>query len=181
MEDDHSIVRINKINCSAAIVDANNKTIKCIKSSLSIPYSPIIHNNNNNQNTPPAVKFFGQSAKALGMSSKQSVTNGKAAQLAKSTPVLSNADSGATGNYIRLADINVLRDVRASAPAERIAVAVADGNLLHSTHHGFLDVPDHGSMIAHVFPQLRGSLLSDLKTRQLRPEGSVLLGFRYGI
>ena len=42
------------------------------------------------------------------------------------------------------------------APAEQIA----DGNLLKSTHHGFLDVPGHGSMIAHVFPQLRGSLLS---------------------
>ena len=47
-----------------------------------------------------------------------------------------------------------------STPAEQIAVAVADGNLLKSTHHGFLDVPGHGAMIAHVFPQLCGSLLS---------------------
>ena len=94
------------------------------------------------------------------MSPRQSVTNGKAAQhAATSTSVLSNADSGATVNYIRLADINVLRDVRVSSPAEQIAVAVADGNLLHSTHHGFLDVPGHGAMIAYVFPQLRGSLL----------------------
>ena len=37
---------------------------------------------------------------------------------------------------------------------------VADGNLLHSTHHGFLDVPGHRAMIAYVFPQLCGSLLS---------------------
>ena len=88
------------------------------------------------------VKKFDQSARVLGMSSRQSVTNGKAAQhAATSTPVLSNADSGATGNYIRLADINVLRDVRLSSPAEQIAVAVADGNLLYSTHHGILDVP----------------------------------------
>jgi hypothetical protein len=94
------------------------------------------------------------------MSSMRPVTNVKVGQPAKRTPVLSNADSGATGNYIRLADINVLRDVRVSTPAEKIAVAVADGNLLQSTHHGFLDVPGHGAMIAHVFPQLRGSLLS---------------------
>ena len=47
-----------------------------------------------------------------------------------------------------------------SSPAEQIAVAVADGNLLKSTHHGFLDVPGHGAMIAYVFPQLHGSLLS---------------------
>ena len=95
------------------------------------------------------------------MSLSQSLTNGKVAQhAATSTPVLSNADSGATGNYIRLADINVLRDVRVSTPAEQIAVAVADGNLLKSTHYSFLDVPGHGPMIAHVFPQLRGSLLS---------------------
>ena len=99
------------------------------------------------------------------MSSRQSaVANGiVAAQPAKRTPVLSNADSGATGNYIRLADIGVLRDVRVSTPAEQIAVAVADGNLLQSTHHGFLDVPGHGAVIAHVFPQLRGSLLSIFK------------------
>ena len=112
-------------------------------------------------NTPAAVNFFDHSAKALGMSLPESVTKGKAGQhAATSSPVLSNADSGATGNYIRLADINVLRDVRVSSPAEQIAVAVADGNLLRSTHHGFLDVPGHGAMIAHVFPQLRGSLLS---------------------
>ena len=29
-----------------------------------------------------------------------------------------------------------------------------------STHHGFLDVPGHGPMIAHIFPQLKMSLLS---------------------
>ena len=47
-----------------------------------------------------------------------------------------------------------------STPEEQIAVAVSDGNLLHSSHHGFLDVPGHGAMIAYAFPQLRGSLLS---------------------
>ena len=35
---------------------------------------------NNNKNTTPAVKNIAQSAKALGMSSRRSVTNGKAAQ-----------------------------------------------------------------------------------------------------
>ena len=155
----NDIVCINNIKRNFVAADiVNNKKLH-IKNSLSIPLSSIIHNNNNNQNTP-AVNFFDHSAKALGMSSMRPVTNVKVGQPAKRTPVLSNADSGATGNYIRLADINVLRDVRVSTPAEQIAVAVADGNLLQSTHHGFLDVPGHGSMIAHVFPQLRGSLLS---------------------
>ena len=71
MEDDHSIVRINKINCSAAIVDANNKKPNYSKNCLSIPLKPKLYNynntNNNNNQITPAVKNFGQSAKALGM------------------------------------------------------------------------------------------------------------------
>jgi len=153
----HCITNINSNN-AAAVNNVNNNQVKYIKKSLSTP--KLYNNTNNKMNTPAAVNFFDHSAKALGMSSRQSVTNGKVGQPAKRTPVLSNADSGATGNYIRLADINVLRDVRVSSPAEQIAVAVADGNLLKSTHHGFLDVPGHGAMIAYVFPQLHGSLLS---------------------
>ncbi len=59
-----------------------------------------------------------------------------------------------------MADINVLRDVHLSEVNEQISVAVANGTLLRSTHHGFLDVPGHGPMLAYVFPQLKGSLLS---------------------
>ena len=75
-------------------------------------------------------------------------------------PVLANADSGATGTYLRLADIKALRDVKMSSPTDQITVAVAEGTLIKSTHYGFLDVPGHGAMIAHIFPQLKGSLLS---------------------
>ena len=75
-------------------------------------------------------------------------------------PVLANADSGATGNYLTVEDIGVLRDVCISSHTEQIAVAVANGTLLQSTHHGYLDVPGHGAMIAYIFPQLKGSLLS---------------------
>ena len=78
----------------------------------------------------------------------------------RSRPVLSNADSGATGNYLALADISVLRNVTLSSPLEQISVEVATGTLTKSTHHGYLDVPGHGAMIAYVFPQLKGSLLS---------------------
>ena len=105
------------------------------------------------------------------MSLPQSVTNAKAAQhAATSTPVL---DSGGDGQ--------LHQTERCPRVSEQIAVAVADGNLLQSTHHGFLDVPGHGAMIAHVFPQLRGSLLSISKLIKLRFQGDVLLGFRYGI
>ena len=101
---------INNV-CSNKSVYVNNKTLKYIKNSLSIPPLPNIYNNTNNNNNKKsssvlAVKKIDQSARVLGMSSRQSVTNGKAAHhAATSTPVLSNADSGATGNYIRLADI----------------------------------------------------------------------------
>ena len=73
---------------------------------------------------------------------------------------LANADSGATGNYLRLPDMKVLRDVKVSSPTERIAVEVAEGTLIYSSHHGYLDVPAHGPMMAYIFPQLKGSLLS---------------------
>ena len=73
---------------------------------------------------------------------------------------LANADSGATGNYLGLPDMKILRDVKVSSPTERIAVAVAEGTLIYSTHHGYLDVPAHGPMMAYIFPQLKGSLLS---------------------
>ena len=66
-------------------------------------------------------------------------------------PVLANADSGATGNYLALADISVLRDVRISSVSEQISVSVANGTQLRSTHHGYLDVPEHGAMLAHIF------------------------------
>ncbi len=62
---------------------------------------------------------------------------------------LANADSGASGNYLTLP---ILREVKVSYPIERIAVAVANGTLIHSTHHGYLDVPGHGPMMAHIFP-----------------------------
>ena len=65
-------------------------------------------------------------------------------------PVLANVDSGATGNYLTLADIGVLRDVRISDQNEQISVAVANGMLLRSTHHGYLDVPRHGAILAHI-------------------------------
>ncbi len=74
--------------------------------------------------------------------------------------VLANADSGATGHYLTVADINVLRDVCISSPTQQISVAVVNGTILQSTHHGFLDVPGHGPMIAHIFPQLKMSFLS---------------------
>ena len=73
MKNSHNIIRINKINCSAAVADVNNKKTKYIKNCLSIPLTPKLYNNNitnnSNNNKTPAVNFFAQSAKALGMSS----------------------------------------------------------------------------------------------------------------
>ena len=71
-----------------------------------------------------------------------------------------NADSGATGNYLTVSDISYLRDVRQSTLSEQIKVFVANGAPIVSTHHGYLDIPNVGPMIAYLFPSLTGSLLS---------------------
>jgi hypothetical protein len=75
-------------------------------------------------------------------------------------PVFATSDTGATGTYVQPSDMGALQDVKVSAPRDQIVVAVADGTLLYSTHHGNLTIPGHGSIIAHVLPQLRSSLLS---------------------
>ncbi len=66
--------------------------------------------------------------------------------------MLANLDSGTTGTYLRLENIKILRDMKSSAPAE--------GTLIRSTHHGYFNVLGHGAMLVHIFPQLRGSLVS---------------------
>jgi hypothetical protein len=114
-------------------------------------------NNSSSSSTPaptPTPSVTKQMAKGLGALMQPSTST------KPHVPVPANADSGATGNYLTLADIRVLRDLRISEPNEQISVAVANGTLLQSTHHGFLDVPGHGAMIAYIFPQLKGSLLS---------------------
>ena len=61
---------------------------------------------------------------------------------------IANADAGATGNYLSLADITCLRDIKISTPQEQIEVQVANGKTELSSHHGYVDVPGAGAMIA---------------------------------
>ena len=151
----------------------NNNNLILIKPKFLPTPKPKLNNNNNSSKSPncnsakavtkikPA-KVKGPSSSQLSVPSKSVETASSA--LAKSAtppePVLANADSGATGTYLRLEDTKVLRDLKVSLPVHQITVAVAEGTLIKSTHHGYLDVPGHGPMLAHIFPQLRGSLLS---------------------
>ena len=73
---------------------------------------------------------------------------------------IANADTGATGNYISLSDIKCVRDIQISTPHEQIKVQVANGKVELSSHHGYLDVPGAGAMIAYIFPTFKGSLIS---------------------
>ena len=59
-----------------------------------------------------------------------------------------NADAGATGNYLSLADITCLRDIKVSTSQQQIRVQVANGKFELSSHHGYLDVPGAGVMMA---------------------------------
>ena len=67
---------------------------------------------------------------------------------------VANADAGATGNYLSLADITCLRDIKVSTPHEQIKVQVANGKTELSSHHGYLDVPGAGAMLAYIFPNI---------------------------
>jgi hypothetical protein len=74
--------------------------------------------------------------------------------------IFATSDTGATGTYLKSSDVGALQDITLSSAVDQIVVAVADGTLLKSTHHGFLNIPGHGKIIAHVLPRLKTSLLS---------------------
>ena len=156
-------VKCNFIECRLDNTDSNNNLILIKPKFLPTPQTKLNYNNNSSQTvtkkSPPKEKGSG----AKGALKRETVETASSALSNPSVlpePVLANADSGATGTYLRLADIKVLRDVKMSSPIDQITVAVAEGTLIKSTHYGFLDVPGHGAMIAHIFPQLSGSLLS---------------------
>ena len=152
-------VECNFIECRLDDTDSNNNLTLIKPKFLPTPQTKLNYNNNSSEFQPAKVKGSG----AKGALKKKSVETASSALSNPSVsqePVLANADSGATGTYLRLADIKVLRDVKISSPTHQITVAVAEGTLIRSTHYGFLDVPGHGAMIAHIFPQLSGSLLS---------------------
>ena len=164
-------VKCNYIECRLDDTDSNNNIILINPKFLPTPKLKLNYNNYSSEspncNSAKAVTKFSppkeKSSRAKGALKKKSVGTASSAfveSAAPPEPVLANADSGATGTYLRLADIKVLRDVKISTPTNQITVAVAEGTLIKSTHHGYLDVPGHGAMIAHIFPQLKGSLLS---------------------
>ena len=160
-----SNVNNNYIECRINDTDHNSNIILIKPKFLPTPKLKLNYNNNPHASKavtkihPAKVKGSG----ARGTLKEKAVETASAASSNLSgvpEPVLANADSGATGTYLRLADIKVLRDVKSSSTTDQITVAVAEGTLIKSTHHGYLDVPGHGAMIAHIFPQLQGSLLS---------------------
>ena len=162
-------LRNNVTNYSQCLhVSENNNNLINIKPKI-LP-TPKLHYNYNNTNatTQTVTKKIPSREKGseTGTLKRESVETALSSALSNPCvlpePVLANADSGATGTYLRLADINVLRDVKMSSPTDQITVAVAEGTLIKSTHYGFLDVPGHGAMIAHIFPQLSGSLSLNL-------------------
>ena len=159
-------VKCNYIECSLDDTDSNNNLILINPKFLPTPKLKLNYNNNNPHASKAVTKIHPAKVKgsgAKGALKRKSVETASSALSNPSVspePVLANADSGATGTYLRLADIKALRDVKMSSPTDQITVAVAEGTLIKSTHYGFLDVPGHGAMIAHIFPQLKGSLLS---------------------
>ena len=69
-------------------------------------------------------------------------------------------DSGSTGHYIKLDHMAALTNVRENKYG--ITVFLPDGQSIKSTHTGELDWPDipRAARIAHIFPELKGSLIS---------------------
>ena len=71
-----------------------------------------------------------------------------------------NADSGSTGEYFALKDIDCVTNVQPCSPAQSISVTVANGQSIRSTHFGALQLPSGHQVTAHIFPDINGSLLS---------------------
>ena len=141
----------------------NNTNLKIINTTfLPTPNPKLNHNNNTAKTVSRSQPTKDKDTRAKSELKKKSAETAQrltpTAADSLVSPVLTNADSGATGTYLRIEDIQVLRNVKVSLPADQITVAVAEGTLIRSTHHGYLDVPGHGAMIAHIFPQLHGSL-----------------------
>ena len=76
------------------------------------------------------------------------------------TQHFANADTGTTGHYIAMKDMNCLQNVRTVAPHERVTVVMPTGEEIHSTHTGELNFSQlpQGQRV-HVFEHLWGSLL----------------------
>ena len=69
-------------------------------------------------------------------------------------------DSGSTGHYIKIDHSTALKNVRPTKKG--ITVFLPDGKSIKSTHIGELDWPEvpKSARIAHIFPELKGSLIS---------------------
>ena len=75
---------------------------------------------------------------------------------------MANADTGTTGNFLALKDINCLSNVREATSTESISVQMPNGKEIKSSHTGELhypNLPGGGGIPAHVFKELQGSLL----------------------
>ena len=77
------------------------------------------------------------------------------------SPASANADTGTTGNYFALKDMNCLRDVKPATQDEIVTVMMPDGKNIQSSYTGYLNYPHlkHNHRV-HVFKTLWGSLLS---------------------
>ena len=73
---------------------------------------------------------------------------------------LANADTGATGNYLSLKDISFLRHINICTPTTQIRVQAAYGEFSIFSHYGYLDIPGSESMLACIFQNFTGSLIS---------------------
>ena len=71
-----------------------------------------------------------------------------------------NADSGSSGIYIAVQDINCLSDIQPCNDNNKIHVTVANGHIIESSYIGKLSVPSGHVLSAYIFPGINGSLLS---------------------
>ena len=117
-------VNNNYIECSLDDTDSNNNLILINPKFLPTPKLKLNYNNNNSNKSPNCnfgktftkihpTKVKGSGAKgALKRKSVETASSALSNPSVSPEPVLANADSGATGTYLRLADIKVLRDVK---------------------------------------------------------------------
>ena len=105
----------NVIECRLGNTDSNNNLILINPNFLPTPKLKLNYNNNNPHASKAVTKIHPAKVKgsgAKGALKRKSVETASAAlsnPFVSPEPVLANADSGATGTYLQLADIKALR------------------------------------------------------------------------
>ena len=111
-----------------------------------------LHINSNAPQTNPSITMYNHPPPGFNYCSNTAMA------VSNSNPA--NADTGASGTYIAMRDIECIQNITPCSATSRISVQVANGQIISLSHVGELKVPDGTTLKAYIFAEISGSLLS---------------------